>query len=102
MCIRDSLYISLKPISEHGTPTNDIVNRLRRNLRSVIGLSTYIANNQDVRIGGRASKGQYQFTLWDTDSEELLRAVPNVVARLKQVPELIDVSTWLLYTSRCV
>jgi len=90
---RGRLYISLKPISEHGTPTNDIVNRLRRNLRSVIGLSTYIANNQDVRIGGRASKGQYQFTLWDTDSEELLRAVPNVVARLKQVPELIDVST---------
>jgi len=48
---------------------------------------------QDLRAGGRQSKAQYQFTLWDANLDELIQYVPSIVEKLKTVPGLVDVST---------
>ncbi len=48
---------------------------------------------QDLRVGGRQSDSQYQFTLWSADIDELQSWVPRVVDRVKQVPGVIDVTT---------
>jgi len=47
----------------------------------------------DIRVGGRQSKAQYQFTLWDPDIKELSAWTPKVVDAVKQLPGLVDVST---------
>ncbi len=47
----------------------------------------------DLRVGGRQSKAQYQFTLWDPDIDELSRFVPQVLHRVRALPGLVDVST---------
>ena len=48
---------------------------------------------QDLRVGGRQSKSQYQFTLWSADLDELFKWVPRVTDRIKQVDGVVDVST---------
>jgi multidrug efflux pump len=48
---------------------------------------------QDVRVGGRWGRSQYQFTLWSSDLDELLKWVPRTVERVKTVPSVVDVST---------
>jgi multidrug efflux pump len=48
---------------------------------------------QDVRVGGRMSDSTYQFTLWDTDYQELVRLAPRVFEKIQRLPGLVDVST---------
>jgi multidrug efflux pump len=48
---------------------------------------------QDLRVGARSSKSQYQFTLWSSDIEELTRWTPKILEQVRMVPGLIDVST---------
>src|SRR5207237_1098568 len=48
---------------------------------------------QDVRVGGRQSDSTYQFTLWDTDYNELVRWAPRILAKIQTLPGLVDVST---------
>lgn len=88
------LFISLKPISARGgVSTNAVIDRLRHKLRAVVGLDTYLVAQQDLRFGGRDTKAMYAFTLSDSDYPELTKTYPQVVARLKALPELTDVST---------
>ena len=53
----------------------------------------YLNAAQDVRVGARAGKSTYQYTLWGQSIEELNAAVPRVVEALKRLPDLADVST---------
>src|SRR5258708_786474 len=48
---------------------------------------------QDVRVGGRQGRSPYQFTLWSSDLDELLKWVPKAVEKVKTVPGVVDVST---------
>jgi len=59
----------------------------------VAGLRVFMVPAADLRVGGRQSKAQYQFTLWDPDIEELSRCVPQVLDKLRTLPGLVDVST---------
>ena len=88
------LFISVKPIGERDNlPIVRVVDRLRQKLGHVAGISTFLVPTADLRIGGRQSKAQYQFTLWDQDFDELARYVPVVLERVRQIPGLRDVST---------
>ena len=88
------MYISLKPLAERGNlSTNLVIDRLRKKLRKVIGLDTFLVAQQDLRFGGRDTKSAYSFTLTDNDYAELTRLYPKVVERLKELPQLIDVTT---------
>ena len=90
---RGTLFISLKPLSERGVSTAQVVNRLRSQLSAIPGIRVFMVGAQDLHAGGRASQSRYQFTLWDPDIEELQKWVPLVVEQLRQLPELVDVNT---------
>jgi hydrophobe/amphiphile efflux-1 (HAE1) family protein len=75
-------------------PTADaIIARLRPKLAQVEGLTLYLQATQDVRVGGRAARTQYQYTLQDADLEELRAWGPKVLERLRKVPQLKDVNS---------
>jgi multidrug efflux pump len=91
---RGRLFISLKPLNQRGNITTlQVVARLRAKLNQVPGIRTFMFPAQDLRVGGRQSDAQYQFTLWSADIEELQKWVPRVVDRVKRVPGVVDVTT---------
>ena len=87
------IFIALKPEGVRSGSSRDVINRLRGKLARAPGLTVFMFPVQDVRAGGRESKSQYQFTLWDPSLEELAEWTPKVVQRLRHVPELADVTT---------
>ena len=87
------LFISLKPISERGVSTQRVIARLRPKLAEIPGIAVFMFPAQDVRVGGRQTDSQYQFTLWSSDIEELQKRVSSVIDRVKQVPRVVDVTT---------
>ncbi|MEI6558804.1 MAG: efflux RND transporter permease subunit [Rhodospirillaceae bacterium] len=87
------MFISLKPAQERSVSPDEVVARLRPKLARVEGLSVFLQAAQDVRVGGRLSKGQFQFVLWDESLEELREWAPRYIERLKSVPGLADVSS---------
>src|SRR6202048_3901764 len=90
---RGSIFISLKPLSERGgTPTQAVIARLRQRTADIPGLRVFFFGMQDVRVGGRQSDATYQFTLWDSDYNELVTWAPRVLETIQRVPGLVDVS----------
>ena len=87
------IFVTLKPIQERDASVFRVIERLRRKLSHIPGVSSYLTPVQDLRVGARSSKSQYQFTLWDSDFDELLRWTPRVLASLRSLPGLVDVST---------
>jgi len=89
---RGQLLISLKPESERA-PTADVIDRLRKQLTAVPGLSTFLFSPGDIRAGARQSQSQYQFTLWGANYDELVYWAPKVLERMQALPGLTDVAT---------
>jgi multidrug efflux pump len=87
------ILAALKPIGERKLPIQRVIARLRGNLQSLSGLSVFLVPTQDVRIGARQGKSEYQFTLWSADLVELRRVAPLVADRLRELPGIVDVST---------
>ena len=91
---RGRLFVSLKPLSErNNVSTQAVVGRLRARLNTIPGVRVFMVPAQDLRMGGRQSDSQYQFTLWSSDIEQLQAWVPRVVDRVKTVPGVVDVTT---------
>jgi hydrophobe/amphiphile efflux-1 (HAE1) family protein len=90
---RGTMFISLKPLAERGVTTQTVITRLRQKTADIPGLRVYFFAMQDVRVGGRQADSTYQFTLWDTDYQELVRLAPRVFEAIQRVPGLVDVST---------
>src|SRR3954464_5043084 len=91
---RGSLFISLKPLADRGgLSAQAVATRLRLKTADIPGLRVFFFPMQDVRVGGRQSDSSYQYTLWDTDYNELLQWAPRVFAKIQTVPGLVDVST---------
>ena len=91
---RGRLFISLKPLNERGgVSTQAVVGRLRTKLNTIPGIRVFMVPAQDLRMGGRQSDAQYQFTLWSSDIDQLQLWVPRVVDRVKLVPGTVDVTT---------
>ena len=88
------MFIALKPLDEReGLTTARVVERLRRSLNRIGGISVFLSPARDIRTGARQSNSDYQFTLWSTDIGELYAWLPKVVERVKQVPGITDVNT---------
>jgi hydrophobe/amphiphile efflux-1 (HAE1) family protein len=88
------MFVSLKPLAERGNiPTQRVIDRMRPKFARIPGIEVYMFPAQDVRVGGRQGRSQYQFTLWSSDLDELLKWVPRTVERVKTVPGVVDVST---------
>ncbi len=86
-------FVNLKPSAERGVSVERVVGRLRRQLSQLIGVDVSLYPMRDVRVGGRVGKSQYQFSIWSADYPGLLRAASTVEERLKELPELVDVSS---------
>jgi hydrophobe/amphiphile efflux-1 (HAE1) family protein len=87
------MFITLKPLKERKVHADEIINRLRAKLSKVEGISLFMQPSQDIRVGGRAGKGQYQYALQAADLKELNYWATALVDRLKKSPELRDVSS---------
>ena len=87
------MFIALKPLAERKADANQVMARLRGKLSSVPGASLYLQSVQDIRVGGRVSNAQLQFTLQGDDLKELNRWAPRVLGQLQKLPELADVNS---------
>jgi hydrophobe/amphiphile efflux-1 (HAE1) family protein len=88
-----TVIISLKPRPPRRLTADEVINRLRPKLARVQGINLYLQAAQDVRVGGRIARTQYQYTLQDADLNELNTWAPRVLDRLKRLPELTDVAS---------
>jgi hydrophobe/amphiphile efflux-1 (HAE1) family protein len=88
-----TVFVELETKPSRKTSADDIIGRLRPQLGRVPGVALYLQSAQDVRVGGRGSRTQYQYTLQDADLAELRTWAPKVMRRLQQLPELKDVAT---------
>jgi len=87
------MFMSLKPLKERGVSADQVVARLRPRLAQEAGANLFLVPVQDIRIGGRQSGAQYQFTLQADDLAELRLWEPRVRRAFARLPELADIST---------
>jgi HAE1 family hydrophobic/amphiphilic exporter-1 len=86
-------FITLKPHHERDVSAFQVIARLRPQLEQVEGARLFMQVPQDVTVGGRIARTQFQYTLQDANLDELNAWAPRVLERLKALPELRDVAT---------
>jgi HAE1 family hydrophobic/amphiphilic exporter-1 len=87
------MYITLKPREERDVSAQQIIARLRPRLDKVVGARLFMQASQDMRLGGRATRTQFEFTLQDANLAELNEWAPKILTKMKTLPELRDVAT---------
>ena len=90
-----TVFVGLKDKSKrHDKATVDqIIARLRPKLSKIEGITLYLQAIQDIRVGGRLARTQYQYTLQDADLDELIEWSPKMVDAMRALPELRDVAS---------
>ncbi|MGD0847658.1 efflux RND transporter permease subunit [Bradyrhizobium sp.] len=88
-----SVYMTLKPRNERTASAQEVITRLRPQLEKVEGARLFMQAAQDVRLGGRPTRTQFEFTLQDANLDELNEWAPKILAKMKTLPELRDVAT---------
>jgi hydrophobe/amphiphile efflux-1 (HAE1) family protein len=88
-----NVFIELRPKGERRQSADEVIAELRPKLAQVPGISLFLQSVQDVRLGGRPSRTQYQYTLQDANLAELNAWAPRLLEKLRTVPELRDVAT---------
>jgi HAE1 family hydrophobic/amphiphilic exporter-1 len=88
-----NMFITLKPRNERTATAQQIIARLRPQLEKVEGARLYMQAAQDVRLGGRPTRTQFEFTLQDANLEELNEWAPKILGKMQTLPELRDVAT---------
>jgi HAE1 family hydrophobic/amphiphilic exporter-1 len=88
-----NLFITLKPRDQRKTSAQQIIARLRPKLEKVEGARLFMQAAQDVRLGGRPTRTQFEFTLQDANLDELSEWAPKILARMQTLRELRDVAT---------
>ena len=88
------IFISLRPFAKRvGGSAQDYIDRLRPKLDALRGVKVFLQPAQDIRVGARLAKTEYQYTLEDADLDQLYRWAPRVRDRLRALPELREVTT---------
>jgi len=87
------LFVSLKPLEERNISADLIIGRLRPKLARIPGATLFLQSSQDLRIGGRQSNAQYQYTLQGDNLDDLNKFAPRMVTELQTVPLIVDVSS---------
>ncbi len=86
-------FLMLKALPPRKLTADQVLARLRGKLSKVPGINTYLQSRQDVSVGGRQSRTQYQYTIEDANLDELIAWAPRILDALKKVPELKDVNS---------
>nr|WP_294577353.1 multidrug efflux RND transporter permease subunit [uncultured Rhodopila sp.] len=88
------IYIALKPWNERvGGSAQQYIARLRPKFQEVAGGAAFLQAAQDIRVGGRLTKTEFQYTLQDANFDELFQWAPKVLAKLQTLPMLRDVTS---------
>jgi multidrug efflux pump len=88
------MFITLKPLAERKkTSVQDVISRLRPKLGQVAGATLFLQAVQDVRVGGRAANAEYQYTLQADTLPDLNHWAPLLLAEMRKLPGLTDVSS---------
>jgi len=86
-------WVNLKPRSERKATADQVINRLRPQLARVPGVTLFLQAAQDVSMGGRPARSQFQYTLQDANLEELGTFAPRMLDKMRTIPGLRDVAT---------
>jgi HAE1 family hydrophobic/amphiphilic exporter-1 len=87
------MFISLKPKGQRDANADQIILRLQQRLAKIQGIALYMQAAQDITIGGRLNKTQYQYTLADSDPGELSHWAPLFLEKIKALPGITGVTT---------
>ncbi len=87
-----TLFMILKPRGERRSSPDEIIQRLRPRLAEVPGIKAYLQNPPVIRIGGQLTAAQYQYTLQDTDLEQLYQWSGTLTNGIRQLPGFVDVT----------
>jgi hydrophobe/amphiphile efflux-1 (HAE1) family protein len=87
------MFISLKPKSQRDASADQVILRLQQRLAKIQGIALYMQAAQDITIGGRLNKTQYQYTLADSDAGELSHWAPLFLEKIKALPGITGVTT---------
>jgi HAE1 family hydrophobic/amphiphilic exporter-1 len=87
-----TLFMILKPRGERRSSPDEIIQRLRPKLAEVPGIKAYLQNPPVIRIGGQLTAAQYQYTLQDTDLDQLYQWTGTLTDGIRRLPGLVDVT----------
>jgi multidrug efflux pump len=87
------VFLALKPLAERKLRADQVIARLRPKLNSVPGASLFLQAGQDLRIGGRQSSAQYQYTIQSDTLNDLVKWGPILLAQVKKLPGFTEVNT---------
>ena len=88
--------VVLKPRDERDLDASQVIDRLRPQLAKVTGVAAYLQPAQDITVGGRIARAAFQYTLQDPNISELVEWSDKLLAKMKTLPEIVDVGTDLL------
>ncbi|HWB12945.1 MAG TPA: multidrug efflux RND transporter permease subunit [Pirellulales bacterium] len=87
------MFVSLKPLEERLLSADQVIGRLRGKLAKIPGATLYLSAYQDLRIGGRPTSAQYQYTVRGDSLEDLKQWGPMLLREMRKIPGLADVNT---------
>jgi multidrug efflux pump subunit AcrB len=87
------IFVTLKPKGERAARADEVIARLRRQTASVPGIRLTLQARQDIRVGGRGTRAQYQYALSSASLEDLNHWVPKLMGALRKIPQLKDVNS---------
>ena len=87
------VHVSLKPFEERKLTASQVIDRLRPKLNGIPGARVVLQANQNLKIGGKASNAQYQYTLRSDSVDDLVRWGPVMFAQMRKIRDLTDVDT---------
>ncbi len=87
------MFITLKPHEQRSATADQVIMRLNRALQPIQGVKLYMQSAQDINVGARLSKTQYQYTMVDVDSAELDHWAPVLLQKMQALPQLADVAS---------
>ncbi len=88
-----NMYMQLKPLKERKVSADQVINRLRSKLAVVPGATLFLQAAQDIRVGGRGSNAQYQYTLQSDSLSDLNEWAPKLGAKMQTLPEVRDANS---------
>jgi multidrug efflux pump len=87
------VYLALKPLEDRKISSSQVIARLRPKLLSVPGASVFLQAGQDLRIGGRQSNAEYQYTIQSENLDDLVKWGPILLERMKRLPGFTEVNS---------
>jgi len=87
------MFVQLKPLEDRGLSADEVIGRIRGKASRIPGASLFLQAVQDLRVGGRASSAQYQYTLRGDSLEDLQQWGPRMLREMRNLPGLVDVNS---------